>query len=196
MLHRMLTVNIRNAARALYVNKLRSSLTMLGIIIGVGAVIATIAVGSGAQEQLAEQIQSLGTNLVLVRSSSNSIQGVRGGAGTRATLTDEDAMAIQNEIVAVQAAAPTRGGTYQVIRGNLNWGTNVSGVTPEWFEVKDWPVIDGRPITFDDYKAAAKVAVLGQTAASKLFGDDNPIGETIRIRRIPFTVVGVLDVKG
>jgi len=196
MLRRMLRVNIFCAARALHLHKLRSSLTMLGIIVGVGAVIATIAVGSGAQEQLAEQIQSLGTDLLLVRSSSNSIQGVRGGAGTRVTLTDEDAMAIQNEIAAVQAAAPTRGGTHQVIRGSLNWSTNVSGVTPEWFEVKEWPVTDGRPITFDDYKAAAKVAILGQTAASKLFGDDNPIGETVRINRVPFTVVGVLGLKG
>ena len=192
----MLLDNTRNAARALHVNMLRSSLTMLGIIIGVGAVIAMVAVGSGAQERVAEQIQSLGTNLVLVRSSSTSIQGVRGGAGTRVTLTDEDAMAIQNEIAAVQAAAPTRGGTHQVIHGNLNWGTSVTGVTPEWFEVKDWPVTDGRPITLEDHKAAAKVVVLGQTVASKLFGADNPIGATIRISRVPFTVVGVLDVKG
>jgi putative ABC transport system permease protein len=192
----MLLDNTRNAARALHVNMLRSSLTMLGIIIGVGAVIAMVAVGSGAQERVAEQIQSLGTNLVLVRSSSTSIQGVRGGAGTRVTLTDEDAMAIQNEIAAVQAAAPTRGGAHQVIHGNLNWGTSVTGVTPEWFDVKDWPVTDGRPITLEDHKAAAKVVVLGQTVASKLFGDDNPIGATIRISRVPFTVVGVLDVKG
>ena len=192
----MLLDNTRSAARALHVNKLRSSLTMLGIIIGVGAVIAMVAVGSGAQEQLAAQIQSLGTNLVVVRSSSTSIQGVRGGAGTRATLTDEDAMAIQNEIAAVQAAAPTRGGIHQVIHGNLNWGTTVAGVTPEWFEVKEWPVTDGRPIALEDHNAAAKVVVLGQTAASNLFGDDHPIGATIRISRVPFTVVGVLDVKG
>jgi putative ABC transport system permease protein len=193
----MIFENTRSAARALYVNKLRSSLTILGIMIGVGAVIAMVAVGSGAQERLTEQIQSLGTNLVLIRSSSTSIQGVRGGAGTRATLTDEDAMAIQEEIAAVQAAAPSRGpGARQVIHGNLNWGTGVIGVTPEWFEVKEWPVTDGRPITLEDHSAAAKVVVLGHTVASNLFGDDNPIGATIRISRIPFTVVGLLDVKG
>jgi putative ABC transport system permease protein len=192
----MLLDNTRSAARALHVNKLRSSLTMLGIIIGVGAVIAMVAVGSGAQEQLAEQIQSLGTNLVIVRSRSTSIQGVRGGAGTRATLTDEDAMAIQSEVPAVQAAAPTRGGYLQVISGNLNWVTTGVGVTPEWFEVKEWPTTSGRPITLEDDKAAAKVVVLGQTVASRLFGDDDPIGATIRINRVPFSVVGLLDVKG
>jgi putative ABC transport system permease protein len=192
----MILENTRSAARALYVNKLRSSLTILGIIIGVGAVIAMVAVGSGAQERLSEQIQSLGTNLVIVRSRSTFIQGVRGGAGTRATLTDEDAMAIQNEIAAVQAAAPGRGGAHQVIHGNLNWGTSVVGVTPEWLEVREWPVTAGRPITLEDHNAAAKVVVLGHTVASNLFGDANPIGATIRISRIPFTVVGLLDVKG
>jgi putative ABC transport system permease protein len=192
----MIFENTRSAARALYVNRLQSSLTILSIIIGVAAVIVLVSVGSGAQEQLAEQIQSLGTNLVIVRSKSTSIQGVRAGAGTRATLTDEDAAAIQNEIAIVQAAAPTRGGNVQVIHGGLNWGTSASGVTPEWFEVKDWAVTAGRPITFEDHRAAAKVAVLGQTVANNLFGDDNPVGSTIRISRIPFTVVGVLDVKG
>jgi putative ABC transport system permease protein len=193
----MLLDNARSAARALRVNKLRSSLTMLGIIIGVGAVIAMVAVGAGAQARLAEQIQSLGTNLVIVRSSSTTTQGVRGGGGTRATLTDEDATAIQNEIAAVQAAAPTRGGgNLQAIYGNLNWATSVTGVTPEWFEVKEWQVVDGRAITLDDYRAAAKVVVMGQTVARNLFGDDSPVGATIRISRVPFTVVGVLDLKG
>src|SRR5262245_29890267 len=192
----MIFENARSAARALYVNKLQSSLTILSIIIGVAAVIVLVSVGSGAQEQLAEQIQSLGTNLVIVRSKSTSIQGVRAGAGTRATLTDEAAAAIQNEIAIVEAAAPTRGGNVQVIYGGLNWGTSAQGVTPEWFEVKDWPVTGGRPITFEDHNAGAKVAVLGQTVANNLFGDDNPIGATIRISRIPFTVVGLLDVKG
>jgi putative ABC transport system permease protein len=192
----MLLENARSAARALRVNKLRSSLTMFGIIIGVGAVIAMISVGSGAQERLAEQIQSLGTNLLIVRSASNNVLGVRGGGGTRATLTDEDALAIQTEIAAVQAAAPTRGGTYQVIHGYLNWGTSVTGVTPEWFEVKGWSIVDGRPITSEDHRAAAKVVVLGQTVAHNLFGDDSPVGATIRIGRVPFTVVGLLDVKG
>jgi putative ABC transport system permease protein len=192
----MILDNARSAARALRANKLRTSLTMLGIIIGVGAVIAMVAVGSGAQARLAEQIQSLGTNLVVVTSSSTNVLGVRGGGGTRATLTDEDATAIQEEIPAVQAAAPSRGGTFQAIHGNLNWATSVAGVTSEWFEVKEWTIAHGRAITAEDYRTAAKVVVMGQTVVRNLFGDENPVGVTIRISRVPFTVVGVVDVKG
>src|SRR5688500_5186842 len=129
----MILDNARTAARALRVNKLRSALTMLGIIIGVGAVIAMVAVGAGAQARLAEQIQSIGANLITVSSNSTTIAGVRAGQGSRATLTDEDALAIQQEIGAVQAAAPTRGGTFQAVRAQHNWGTSVTGVTPEWF---------------------------------------------------------------
>jgi putative ABC transport system permease protein len=192
----MILENVRSAAHALRINKLRSSLTMLGIIIGVGAVITMVAVGAGAQARLAEQIQSLGSNIIIVRSNSTAIGGVRGGLGTRATLTDDDAFAIQREIAAVLAAAPTRSGTFQAVYGNLNWGTSVSGVTPEWFEVKEWNVTDGRPITLEDHQTAAKVVVVGQTVAWNLFGDVSPVGETMRIRRMPFTVVGVLERKG
>jgi putative ABC transport system permease protein len=192
----MILENVRSAARALRVNKLRSALTMLGIIIGVGAVIAMVAVGAGAQARVEEQIRSLGSNLIIVRSNSANIGGVRAGQGTRATLTDDDASAIQREIGAVQAAAPTRGGTIQAVYGNLNWGTSVNGVTPEWFEVKEWNVADGRPITLEDHETVAKVVVMGQTVAWNLFGDDNPVGQIIRIRRMPFTVVGVLERKG
>ncbi|HEU4371615.1 MAG TPA: ABC transporter permease [Methylomirabilota bacterium] len=192
----MILANALSALRALRLNKLRSALTMLGIIIGVGAVVAMVALGAGARARVDEQIQSLGSNLIIVRASSVNTRGIRGGVGTRVTLTEDDAIAIQREIPAVEAAAPTLGGTLQVVYGNLNWNTAVTGVTPEWFEVKEWSVVDGRPITAEDHRAAAKVVLVGQTVLRNLFGDENPIGQTIRIRRVPFTVVGVLDGKG
>jgi putative ABC transport system permease protein len=192
----MLLEAARSAVHALRVNKLRSILTMLGIVIGVGAVIAMIAVGAGAQARIAEQIQSVGTNIIHVISSSTTIAGVRAGQGARATLTDEDASAIQREISVVQAAAPTRGGRFQIVHGRLNWNTLVSGVTPEWFEIKSWTIADGRLITAEDHQTAAKVAVIGQTTAWRLFGDDDPIGETVRVNRVPFAIVGVLEPKG
>jgi putative ABC transport system permease protein len=192
----MILQNARNAARALRAHKLRSSLTMLGIIIGVGAVIAMVAVGAGAQARLVEQIESLGVNIIIVTANSAKAAGVRTGQGTRATLTDDDALAIQLEIGAVQVAAPTRSGTFQAVHGARNWGTSVTGVTPEWFEVKEWGVAEGRPITPEDLQTAAKVVVIGQTAAENLFGDEYPVGQTIRIRRVPFLVVGVLERKG
>jgi putative ABC transport system permease protein len=192
----MLWGNAHSALRALRVNTLRSVLTMLGIVIGVAAVIAMVAVGAGAQERVAEQIRSLGSNQLVVVASTTNLGGVRGGAGTRIALSDDDAFAMQRELPAVQAAAPTLGRTLQVVRGNLNWGTLISGVTTEWFVVKDWRVLEGRPITLEDYHAAAKVAIIGQTAAYHLFGDEDPIGQTIRIQRVPFVIVGVLDRKG
>jgi len=135
----MIFENTRSAARALYVNKLRSSLTILGIIIGISAVIVMVSVGSGAKEQLGEQIQSLGTNLLIVRSKSTSTQGVRGGAGTLATLTDEDATAIQNEITIVQAAESHNAGAHQVIHGGFNWATLVMASRPSgWKSGSGW----------------------------------------------------------
>jgi putative ABC transport system permease protein len=192
----MLLQAARSAFRALRVNKLRSALTMLGIVIGVGAVIAMIGVGAGAQARVLEQIQSLGANIVVVRSNSNKIAGVRGGQGTRVTLTENDASAIQREIGAVQAAAPTVSGGFQAIHGRLNWGTAVAGVTAEWFEVRELNVAAGRPISHEDHEMAAKVVVMGETVAGKLFGDENPIGQTIRIGRVPFIVVGLMERKG
>ena len=169
---------------------------MLGIGIGVGAIIAMVSVGAGAQARVAEQIQSLGTNLIVVTAGSTNPQGVRGGQATGVTLTEDDALAIQREIPAVQAAAATWGRTMHVVHGSLNWGTLVGGVMPEWLEVRGLTILEGRPITADDYRAAAKVALIGQTVAHHLFGEENPVGLTIRIRRVPFTVVGVLDRKG
>jgi putative ABC transport system permease protein len=192
----VILANFLIALRALRVNKLRSALTMLGIVIGVGAVIATVAVGAGAQARVAEQIRSLGSNLILVTAGSINSRGVRGGGGTLVTLTEDDAVAIQRQITAVQAAAPTVGRTMQVVHGNLNWATAVTGVTPEWLEAKEWDILDGRPITAEDHHAAAKVVLVGQTVAHRLFGDENPLGTTIRIGRVPFTVIGVLERKG
>jgi putative ABC transport system permease protein len=186
----------RIAVNALRVNKLRSALTMLGIIIGVGAVIAMVAVGAGAQARVAEQIQSLGSNLIIVLSGSVTSGGIRMGHGSQLTITEEDAIAIQREIPAVQAAAASSRGTAQVVYGNLNWSTVIHGVTPEYFEAREWSVVAGRPVIPEEVDGAAKVAILGQTTALNLFGEADPLGQVIRIRKVPFTVVGLLDRKG
>jgi putative ABC transport system permease protein len=187
--------SMRVALRALQVNKLRSVLTMLGIIIGVGAVIAMVGVGAGAQARVAEQIQSLGSNLIIVMSGSVTSSGQRLGHGSQLTITEDDAVAIARE-PAVQVAAPSMRGTAQVVYGNLNWSTLVHGVTASYAEARDWPVIAGRPIDPEDVDGATKVALLGQTTAHNLFAGADPLGQVIRIKKVPFTVVGVLDRKG
>jgi len=186
----------RIAVRALRVNTLRSALTMLGIIIGVGAVITMVAVGAGAQARVAEQIQSLGSNLIIVLSGAITSGGVRLGTGTQLTITEDDAWAIAREVPAVQVAAPSIRGTGQVVYGNLNWSTIVQGVTPEFLEAREWGVAAGKPFTQEDVDGSAKVALVGQTVAQNLFGDSDPVGQVIRIRKVPFTVIGVLERKG
>jgi putative ABC transport system permease protein len=186
----------RIAVRALRVNKLRSILTMLGIIMGVAAVIAMISVGSGAQARIAEQIQSLGANMLVVLSGSSTTGGVRLGAGSQLTITEEDAWAIKREVPLIEAAAPSMRGSAQVVWGNLNWSTQVQGVTPEFFEARDWPVVAGQAFAQDAVDGATKVALLGETVARNLFADSDPLGQVIRIRKVPFTVVGVLGKKG
>jgi putative ABC transport system permease protein len=186
----------RVALRALRVNMLRSALTMLGIIIGVGAVIAMVGVGAGAQARVAEQIQSLGSNLIIVLSGSTTAGGIRMGQGTRLTITEEDAAAIAREVPAVQASAPSMRGSAQIVSGNLNWSTGIQGVTPEYFEAREWNVTSGRPLSPEDLAGATKVVLLGQTTAQNLFGDTDPLGQIVRIKKVPFTVVGVLDRKG
>jgi putative ABC transport system permease protein len=188
--------SVRIAVNALRVNKLRSVLTMLGIIIGVGAVIAMVGVGAGAQARVAEQIQSLGSNLIIVLSGSVTSGGIRLGQGTQLTITEDDAYAIQREIPAVQAAAPSSRGTAQIVYGNLNWSTQVQGVTPNYLEARDWSVVEGRPFTPEDIDGATKVVLLGQTTALNLFAEGEPIGQIVRIKKVPFTVIGVLDRKG
>ena len=186
---------VRLALRALRANTLRSALTMLGIVIGVAAVIAMVAVGAGAQVRISEQIESLGSNLLLVLPGSRTASGVRFGTGTQ-ILTEEDALAIVQEIPAVQAAAPSQRGTAQVVYGNLNWPTIVQGVTPAFFEAREWPLLDGRLISDEDVDGAAKVVLVGQTAAANLFAGSDPIGQIIRVKHVPFTVIGLLAPKG
>jgi putative ABC transport system permease protein len=188
--------SIRIALRALRVNKLRSTLTMLGIIIGVAAVITMIAVGAGAQARVEDQIRGLGTNLVILFPGSVTSGGVRMGAGSRSTLTEDDAYAIQREVRGVQAAAPTLRGTGQVVAGNSNWSTVFYGVTPEYFEARNWVLATGKIFDAADLSGSGKVALLGETVARSLFGDLDPVGQVIRIRKVPFTVIGTLERKG
>jgi putative ABC transport system permease protein len=186
---------LRIALRALAVNKLRSALTMLGIVIGVGAVIVMIAVGAGAQARVEEQIRALGSNLLLVMPGSTTAGGVRLGFGSGSTLTEDDVVAINREIPEA-LAAPALRGSAQVIWGNTNWSTQIFGVTPEYLDVRQWPLAAGRVFEPAEMAAAAKVCLIGATVAKQLFGDGDPLDQSIRIKRVPFTVVGVLDVKG
>ncbi|HEV3008349.1 MAG TPA: ABC transporter permease, partial [Burkholderiales bacterium] len=186
---------LRIALRALAVNKLRSALTMLGIVIGVGAVIIMIAVGAGAQARVEDQIRALGSNLLLVMPGSTTAGGVRMGFGSGSTLTEDDVLAVNREIPEALAAPALRGAA-QVIWGNANWSTQVFGVTPEYLDVRQWPLVAGRSFEPAEMAAAAKVCLIGATVARQLFGDGDPLDQSIRIKRVPFTVIGVLDVKG
>ena len=186
----------RSAWRALAANALRSVLTMLGIIIGVGAVIAMVAVGQGATDRVQEQMQALGSNIMLVVPGGVSQAGVRLGAQTRQRLTEEDALAIGLEIPEVQVAAPTSRATGQVVWGNSNWGTTVMGVNNDYLEARDWPLRSGRVFDTAELAGSAKVLWLGATVARELFGDQDPVEQTVRLRGIPMTVVGVLSPKG
>ena len=187
---------IRIALRALRVNKLRSLLTMLGIIIGVGAVIATVAIGSGAERRIADQIKSIGSNLVVIMPGSTTSGGIRLGFGSNLTLSEDDARAIGAEVPMVQAVAPSMRGTAQVVFGNQNWSTVVQGVSLDYLEVRDWTLASGRYFGQEDLDGATKVVVLGKTVAENLFGDGDPVNQIVRIRKVPFTVVGVLTPKG
>lgn len=187
---------IRISFRALRVNKMRSALTMLGIIIGVGAVITMLAVGTGASNKISDFISSIGSNVLIVLPGATSSGGVRMGAGTQSTLTLNDAVAIQKECPAVSDVAPVLGGVAQLVYGNQNWSTGVTGTTSSMFTARDWTVASGRMFTEQDIRSSAKVCMLGQTVVDVLFGGINPIGEIIRIKKLPFTVIGVLDVKG
>jgi putative ABC transport system permease protein len=191
-----LLLSLRIALRALRTNKMRSFLTMLGIIIGIGAVIAMVAIGSGASQVISQQISSIGSNILLVIPGSTTSGGLRMGAGSTPTLTYDDAKAIQTECPAVSYAAPTVRGAAQVVYGNMNWSTIIMGITPNYLSVRDWPVVEGRNLTQSDVDAATKNCLLGQTVAENLFGAEDPIGKIIRIKSVPFTVVGLMDSKG
>jgi putative ABC transport system permease protein len=185
-----------SALDALRAHKLRSVLTMLGIVIGVAAVIATVSIGGGAREEVVGRIRSLGANLIVVLPGNITQGGVRLGTGQAATLSDDDARAIQREVLAVQAAAPMLRGGAQVVYGGTNWGTSVFGVETNFFEAREWEVELGRGFTAEEDARGGQVAILGVTVKNQLFGDDDPIGQTIRVRNVPFEVIGVAARKG
>ena len=186
----------RSALRSLRANKMRSALTALGIIIGVAAVITMLAVGEGAKIKVAEQLKSLGSNLMVILPGTVTSSGVRLSTGSRNTLTENDAGAIRDEIANVLAAAPAMRGTGQVVNGNLNWSTVIFGVTPDYLTAREWTVARGRALDENDLRASTKVALVGQTVAQMLFGGTDPTGQTIRVKYVPFTIVGLLASKG
>ncbi len=177
-------------------NKIRSFLTMLGIIIGVGAVIAMMAVGTGAQENIKSQIASLGTNVILVFPGSFNQGGVRSGTGTSASLTPEDLSALETQCPSVALASPSVRDGGQIVFQEQNWRTSIIGASPEYFTIRSWPVSSGQYFTEADIRGATKVCVIGQTIADNLFKESDPVGQVIRIKKMPFKVTGVLSVKG
>ncbi len=187
---------LRAALESLRANPLRSALTMLGIVIGVAAVIAMVAVGAGARDQVLRQIASLGTNLILVGQGSIVRSGVKLGAGTASSLTEDDALAVLSEIPGVVVTAPSVRWGLQIVAGNQNWGTILFGITPDYMDARDWTVALGRGLSDEDVAQANKVVVLGQTVVRNLFGGGDPIGEPVRLFSTPLTVVGVLAEKG
>ena len=184
------------AFRALRRNKLRSVLTALGIIIGVGAVIAMVSIGNGAKAQVEQQIASLGENVILIFSGSVTSSGIRTGWGSAGTLKIEDAEAIRREVPGVIAVSEEVISTRQVSAGNQNWFTRVYGESPEYFDIRQWPLSDGASFTGQDVRSANKVCVIGRTTASQVFGSEDPIGQVLRIQGVPFLVTGVLTPKG
>jgi putative ABC transport system permease protein len=193
---RKIAAAVKIALRALRINKMRSALTMLGIIIGVAAVIAMVAVGSGAQVRIKEQIASIGSNLIVVLSGSVTTSGIRMGTGNAQTLTEDDARAMVRECDAAQLVAPVVRGGVQTVWGNNNWGTQVMGTTPDYLPIRDLEIEKGQAFASSDVEAASRVALLGKTVIDNLFNGENPVGQTIRIKTVPFTVIGTLVPKG
>ena len=187
---------VKIAFRALRVNKMRSALTMLGIIIGVAAVVTMLAIGSGASKMIEEQISSIGSNLLMIVPGSTSAGGMRMGSGSQPTLTIWDAEAILKECPSVLDVAPVISGTCQIVYGNQNWSTGVFGTTPNMLNVRDWPLASGRPFRDQDVRSSTKVCLLGKTVIDNLFGSIDPVGKIVRIKKVPFTVIGVLEPKG
>ncbi|MDJ1158628.1 ABC transporter permease [Chelatococcus sp. SYSU_G07232] len=187
---------LRAALSAIAANALRSALTMLGIVIGVMAVIAMVAIGSGARDVVTRQIKSLGGNLAIVSPGNVTQGGVRLGAGAASTLTDEDARAVEREVEGVVAAAPFVRGSAQLVHGGSNWATSVYAVDLAYFTAREWEVEAGRLFDPEEIRRGEIVAVIGRTVAQNLFGDADPVGETIRIRNVPFRVIGVMAAKG
>ena len=191
----MIFAMLGEAWRAMGANRLRTMLTMLGMVIGVGAVVLMMSIGQGAQYAIKQTIAAMGSNLFVLLSGHTSTGGVRSGSGGAHTLTVSDAGAIA-ELPGVQAVAPIHPGNAQVVYGPNNWNTSVIGTTPDYLEARSWPVISGSAFTDSDVRSATRVALIGKTAAENLFGDENPVGKTIRIRQSPFVILGTLAVKG
>ena len=187
---------LRVGVQALSRNRMRSGLTVLGIVIGVAAVIATLAIGQGARAAVQAQIRALGANTLTVLPGTITASGARSGMGSTTTLTPDDAVAIKAECPAIEAVAPAVRTVAQVVYGNMNWSTAIQGTTPEFVFVRQWPVANGVFITDSDVRGAAKVCVLGQNVAQQLFAGADPVGQTVRIKDMPFRVVGVLTAKG
>lgn len=187
---------VRSAWRALRANPMRSLLTMLGIIVGVAAVITMIAIGQGATERVQEHMKVLGANVMLVLPGSVNTGGVRQGAQTSLALTEADAQAIAIEVPEVQVAAPNSRATVQAVYGGTNWATPVFGATNDYLEARDWSLSSGRPFEASELQGAAKVVLIGQTVARELFGEQDPLDQVIRLRGVPVTVIGVLARKG
>jgi putative ABC transport system permease protein len=191
-------LTFRVAIRALSRNKLRSSLTMLGIIIGVGAVIANLAIGQGASAQIQSQIANLGNNMLFVMSGSMNTGGMRGGAGSSNTLIPEDADAIERECPSVKMVSPVVRANGQLVFGNQNWvaSSGIQGTNEKFTDIRLWPVASGEFFTEGDVRTSARVCVIGKTVADNLFAGSDPVGLTMRIRNLPFRVIGVLSTKG
>jgi putative ABC transport system permease protein len=191
-----LSDTLLSAQRSLRANKLRSALTALGIIIGVAAVITMLAVGEGAKRQVAEQLKSLGSNTLVIFPGTVTASGVRLGSGTRNTLTEGDAQAIQDEVPRVLAAASGMRGAGQLVNGNLNWSSSLFGVGTGYLLARDWQLARGRGFDDNELRGGAKVALVGQTVADMLFGGTDPTGQTLRVKNVPFTIIGLLAPKG
>jgi putative ABC transport system permease protein len=188
---------MRVAVRALLRNKMRSFLTTLGMIIGVSAVIAMVAIGEGAKARVAEAFASMGSNMLIVLSGSTTSGGARGGFGSMPTLTWEDLKAIRTEANAVRYATPQLRANAPIISEDQNWATSINGISPEFFQIRDWSVSMGSNINLSDVEGGTKVVVMGQTVIDNLFGANaDPIGQSVRIKKIPFQIVGVLARKG
>ncbi len=185
-----------SALRSLRANKMRSALTTLGIIIGVGAVITMLAVGEGARRQVADQLKSLGSNTLVIFPGTVTSSGVRLGAGSRNTLTENDATAIQEEVPRVLAAAPGMRSSGQLVYGNQNWSSYIYGIGADYLTAREWRIARGRGFDEGEMRSGDKVALVGQTVADMLFGGTDPTGQTIRVKNVPFTIVGLLEPKG
>jgi putative ABC transport system permease protein len=188
--------SLQIAARALRVNKLRSALTVLGIVVGVAAVVCMVSVGAGAQAEVSEKIRTLGGNLLLVMPGARDSGGARLESGTQVTLTEEDAAAIRGEVVDAQVVAPLLSRSMPLVAGNRNWMTRVAGINTDYLVAREWQMVSGRSFTSAEMGSAAKVAIVGAVIVEALFEGRAGIGETFRIGNVPFTVIGVLDKKG